>query len=315
MITNELLDKTEILKDLSPEQKDAITTLSQNDENTVIAAKTRAIYDGIDNDVVTATGLQKEAREKTYDFLKRAFGDLKKVAEEKGKGMEEFTKQIETLKAAKTALEAKIKEGGNAKFQQQLEDKNNRISNLESQIKTSLIDFEKRLLEKEDENIGLQIGFQFDQALVGKKFKQGIPEVAINATLKAAKTKVLSKGNPEFSKDENGKKIVVFRDDEGMLIKNPENLQKPFTATELYLSELSEILEEKRMQNGAGTQNGKNRDSTMSINIGEAKTKVEAEKAISADLSAKGIAKTSPDYQKAFNAAWNDNNVSSLPLR
>lgn len=310
MITVELLNQNETLKNLTEEQKNTIATLSLNDENVVIAAKTREHYDGIDKDVLEASGIAKEQREKTYDYLKRAFGVVKNRAGD----LEVLKTEISDLKSKNADLQAKIKEGGGAAFQQQIRDKDDQISRLESQINTSKIDYEGKLAEKEAANLNLQIGFRFDQALVGKKFKSGIPQSAIDATLKAAKMNVLAKGTPEFQEDAEGNKIVVFRDRNERIIPNPENLQKPFTAKELYLKELADILDQGQNRKGAGTKPGEGGTATT-IAIGEARTKTEAVTIIKQSLASQGIVATSPDYQDKFNEAYKANKVSELPLR
>ena len=49
MITNEMLDQQDVLKGLTDEQKTAITTLSKNDEETVIGNRFREVYNKLDD--------------------------------------------------------------------------------------------------------------------------------------------------------------------------------------------------------------------------------------------------------------------------
>ena len=51
MLTREILVANAALSGLSDEQITAITTLSQNDENSVIAKKTGEIYGDLDADI------------------------------------------------------------------------------------------------------------------------------------------------------------------------------------------------------------------------------------------------------------------------
>ena len=71
MLTREILIANASLSGLSDEQITAITTLSQNDENSVIAKKTGEIYGALDADILEVSGIAKNGTEKTYDYAKR----------------------------------------------------------------------------------------------------------------------------------------------------------------------------------------------------------------------------------------------------
>lgn len=58
-LTREILVANAALSGLTDEQINAITTLSQNDENSVIAKKTGEIYGNLDADILTASGVEK----------------------------------------------------------------------------------------------------------------------------------------------------------------------------------------------------------------------------------------------------------------
>lgn len=69
-LTVEVLKANSVLAGLSDEQLAAITTLSANDENSVIAQKTGKIYGDLDADILSVTGIAKNGTEKTYDYAK-----------------------------------------------------------------------------------------------------------------------------------------------------------------------------------------------------------------------------------------------------
>ena len=71
MLTREILAANAQLSGLTEEQIKAIITLSENDENSVIAKKTGEIYGALDNDILTVSGIAKNGTEKTYDYAKR----------------------------------------------------------------------------------------------------------------------------------------------------------------------------------------------------------------------------------------------------
>lgn len=68
MLTREILVANAALSTLTDEQIAAITNLSQNDENSVIAKKTGEIYGALDADILTVSGIAKNGTEKTYDY-------------------------------------------------------------------------------------------------------------------------------------------------------------------------------------------------------------------------------------------------------
>ena len=83
MLTREILIANAALAGLTDEQIAAITTLSANDENSVIAKKTGEIYGGLDADILAASGIAKNGTEKTFDYAKRVqnqSGKRKRIA-------------------------------------------------------------------------------------------------------------------------------------------------------------------------------------------------------------------------------------------
>ena len=81
MLTREILIANAALSGLTDEQIAAITTLSANDENSVIAKKTGEIYGGLDADILAASGIAKNGTEKTFDYAKRVVAEFKTKAE------------------------------------------------------------------------------------------------------------------------------------------------------------------------------------------------------------------------------------------
>ena len=72
MLTKETLIANEALAGLTDEQITAITTLSANDENTVIGQKFGEVYRQMDSTIEKATGIKRDGDEKTYLYLERA---------------------------------------------------------------------------------------------------------------------------------------------------------------------------------------------------------------------------------------------------
>ena len=121
MLTVEILKQNTKLSGLSDEQLNAIATMSQNDENTVIGARIGELHGQYDADVLNVSGVTKKSGEKSYDYVKRVLSDYKtkleasknlqsqldaanaQIDELKSKGPDETIKQ--ELKDAKTRVE------------------------------------------------------------------------------------------------------------------------------------------------------------------------------------------------------------------
>lgn len=69
MITIEMLNQSESLKGLTDAQKLAITTLSSNDEATVIGTKIGALHGQYDADILSISGISKADGEKLMTIL------------------------------------------------------------------------------------------------------------------------------------------------------------------------------------------------------------------------------------------------------
>ena len=106
-LTVEVLKANSVLAGLSDEQLAAITTLSANDENSVIAQKTGKIYGDLDADILSVTGIAKNGTEKTYDYAKRGLGEFKTKAE----SAVQLQSTIDTLTKEKSRLEKAIQDG------------------------------------------------------------------------------------------------------------------------------------------------------------------------------------------------------------
>ena len=320
MLTVDLLKQNEILKSLDDNVLQAIEKLSANDENAVIARKVRETYDNIDKKVSELSGLNKGISEKTSDFTARAISEAQKT----GGDSSTLKGEIETLRTQKQDLERRLKNSAGdeglkrqlTKLEQAVNDKEKTILDLQGQVQNVAKEYEGKLTKAQEDNLRLGLDYQFEKAITGVKFAKNIPEAAIKASLKAAKQNVLEKGTPEFFDDAAGFKNVRFRDAQGMVINNPENLQNPFTLPELLTKELQSfgIIEEGRVQNGAGTQAGKSAQNN-SVSITGAKTKSEASSLIKESLMSQGISTSHPEYQAKFDEAYKTPEIESLPLR
>lgn len=313
MLTREILVANAALSGLTDEQITAITTLSQNDENSVIAKKTSEIYGALDADILAASGIAKNSTEKTYDFAKRVIGEFKTKAES-ANGLQS---QIDTLTKEKARLEKAIADGSaDAETAKALKQAKADLANVTTQYTELNTKFEQMETEHEKEMFGVKIDNELQTAAAGLTFKTGLPESVTKVILAQANEKV--KGmNPEYIDDGKGGKILAFKDASGAIMRNPNNQLNPFTPGELLTKELETmgVLEPKRQQPGGGTEPPKRQPGGGSITVDAsgAKTRTEAYDVIANSLMQQGLTIGSKAFDDAMKQAWQDNNISQLP--
>lgn len=310
-LTVEILKANAALSGLTDEQIKAITTLSLNDENSVIAKKTGEIYGGLDADILEVSGIPKNGTEKTFDYAKRVISEMKgnatKVAELQG--------QIETISKEKAKLEKAISEGAtDAETSKALKQAKADLAAVQGEYNKLKEKHEEVEKTYQSELYGIRIDSAIQMATSNIKFKAGLPESATQVLLNQAIDKI-KKLSPELVDDGNGGKTLVFKDDSGAIMRNPENQLNPYTPNDLLTKELKSmgILDEGRQ--GAGTGN-KGETTTRNggvVDISGAKTRVEAYEAITNTLVAQGLQIGTDKFDEAMSAAWKDNNIANLP--
>lgn len=314
MITIEMLNQSESLKGLTDAQKLAITTLSSNDEATVIGTKIGALHGQYDADILSISGISKADGEKTYDYLKRVLGDYKTKLD----GTKTLSAQLEAQKKKVTELEAKLAAGGSDEaVKQQLKDARHQVTQLQTQLtaKTEELDKAKKDYEKKEKD--LQVGFAFTNATAGIKFKADVSEPVRKILLAAAKDEILAKGTPDFVDDGNGGKKLVLRDAAGNTLNNPKNNLNPYTIEELVMeTSLKDVIDTGRRQPGGGTEPNPSPDHrTVNLDLSTAKTQQEADVQIENYLLSTGLTRDNVEFGNKALEIRNENNVSSLPIR
>lgn len=314
MITIEMLNQSESLKGLTDAQKLAITTLSSNDEATVIGTKIGALHGQYDADILSISGISKADGEKTYDYLKRVLGDYKTKLD----GTKTLSAQLEAQKKKVTELEAKLAAGGSDEaVKQQLKDARHQVTQLQTQLttKTEELDNAKKDYEKKEKD--LQVGFAFTNATAGIKFKADVSEPVRKILLAAAKDEILAKGTPDFVDDGKGGKKLVLRDAAGNTLNNPKNNLNPYTIEELVMeTSLKDVIDTGRQQPGGGTEPNPSPDHrTVNLDLSTAKTQQEADIQIENYLLSTGLTRDNVEFGNKALEIRNENNVSNLPIR
>lgn len=314
MITIEMLNQSESLKSLTDAQKLAITTLSSNDEATVIGTKIGALHGQYDADILSISGISKADGEKTYDYLKRVLGEYKTKLD----GTKTLSAQLEAQKKKVTELETKLAAGGSDEaVKQQLKDARHQVTQLQTQLtaKTGELDKAKKDYEKKEKD--LQVGFAFTNATAGIKFKADVSEPVKKILLAAAKDEILAKGTPDFVDDGKGGKKLVLRDAAGNTLNNPKNNLNPYTIEELVMeTSLKDVIDTGKQQPGGGTKpNPSPGHRTVNLDLSAAKTQQEADIQIENYLLSAGLTRDNVEFGNKALEIRNENNVSSLPIR
>lgn len=314
MITIEMLNQSESLKGLTDAQKLAITTLSSNDEATVIGTKIGALHGQYDADILSISGISKADGEKTYDYLKRVLGDYKTKLD----GTKTLSAQLEAQKKKVTELEAKLAAGGSDEaVKQQLKDARHQVTQLQTQLTTKTEELDKAKKDYEQKEKDLQVGFAFTNATAGIKFKADVSEPVKKILLAAAKDEILAKGTPDFIDDGKGGKKLVLRDAAGNTLNNPKNNLNPYTIEELVMeTSLKDVIDTGKQQSGGGTQpNPSPNHRTVNLDLSTAKTQQEADVQIENYLLSTGLTRDNVEFCNKALEIRNENNVSDLPIR
>ena len=311
MITNEMLAADAALSGLTDEQRNAIVTMSKNDEEVVIGNRFSQVYNQLDETIAKSTGIARNGDEKTYNYLERAA----KTLAAKANSVEGLNTKIADLTKERDKLQKALEEGGDEATKKQLAQATKDLDAVRKQYDALKGDYDKMKTDHANELLGIQIDNVLAGAQAGLKFKAEFPQSAVDALLSNALNNV--KGmSPEFIDDGKGGKRLVFKGTDGEIARNPENHLEPFTAGELLKKELRTmgILDEGRQQGGTGThQRQQGGGGADLVDVTMARTQSEADNIIHNQLCARGLTRGSKAYQEAYDAAWKDNNIAQLP--
>lgn len=316
MITREMLTGDTVLGSLSEEQMNAIVTLSKNDEEAVIGARFREVYNQLDETIANSTGIARNGDEKTYLYLERA---AKQLAA-KANSVDGLNVRIGELTRERDRLKKAVEEGtADEALRKQLQSAQADLENVRNQYNTLKDETDQLKQQHAQELLGLQIDNELRNSMGGIKFKADLPQALTDSVLAQTIQKV--KGmNPQFIDDGNGGKKLAFMGQDGEPLRNPDNRLEIYTAAEMLTKELKAlgVLDEGRRQLGGGTEtfshNGSGSGGTV-VDITGARTQVEAQEVIAKQLMQRGLVNGSAEFQKEMDKAWKDYNIAALPMQ
>ena len=315
MITKEMLTGDTVLGSLSEEQIQAVCTLSRNDEEAVIGARFREVYNQLDETIARETGIARNGDEKTYLYMERAARELAK----KANSVDELNNRITELTLERDKLKKVIDDGSQDEaLRKQLSQAQADLENVRSEYNTLKNETDQMRQAHASEMLGLQVDNEIRGAIGGIRFKAEFPQAVTDTILKQAIEKV--KGmNPEFIDNGQGGKKLIFRNADGSEMRNAENHLEPYTAGELITRELKAmgVLDEGRQQPGAGTKppQGGGGGASQVFDVSMARTQSEAYEVIASQLMKQGLVNGSKEFDAAISEAMKADNVRALPIQ
>lgn len=312
MLTVEMLQQNTALTGLTEAQLNAIAEMSRNDENTVIGTRIGSLHGQYDTDIFNITGVAKNQGEKSYDYAKRVLTDYKNQIASSAT----VSAQLANAKKEVETLKQKIAEGNvDETVKQQLKDSKALVAQLQQQLTEQTNTVAKQKEQYEAQIKGIYVDNAFNEALSGLKFKSGIAESVRDILVKAAKAEVLAKGTPDFV-EQNGTKVLVFRDKDGNLLNNPANNLNPYSASELLMqTALKDVIDTGRQQGGGGTGGNGGGGGGTGLDLSGARTQVKADELITNYLLGLGLTRDSREFSEKSMALRTESNVAQLPIR
>lgn len=314
MITQEMLAQQEVLNGLTDEQREAILTLSKNDEEAVIGSRFREVYNKLDETIARETGIARNGDEKTYVYLERAAKAVKAQADK----VDGLQTKVNELTNERNRLQKAIDEGTvDEQTKKQLAQAQKDLAAITEQFNTLKADKDKMEQTHAKEIMDVRIENELAQASAGIKFKAELPQQAVDTLLQQTIQRV--KGmTPDYIDDGKGGKRLVFKDAQGAIMRNPEKQLEPYTAGELLQRELKAmgILDEGRKAAGGGTEPPAGGGGGGAVvDVSAARTQTEAQEIIAQALMKQGMTNGSKEFQEAMTKAWRDNNIAKLPIK
>lgn len=313
MITVEMLNGDSVLSALTEEQREAIVTMSRNDEDVVIGNRFREVYNQLDATIARETGIARNGDEKTYVYLERAAKELAA----KANSVEGLNGKINELTKERDKLQKALADGGaDEQVVKQLAQAKKDLASVTQSYTELKANYDKAQTQHEAELLGVRIDNELAVARGAVKVKGDLPQQVTDAIMRQTVDKI--KGmSPEYIDDGNGGKRLVFKDADGAIIRNQEKQLEPITAGDLLTRELKAmgILDEGRKAAGGGTTPPSGGGSAAPVDVSTARTQTEAQDIIARQLMTKGMVNGSKEFQAAMDAAWKENNISALPLK
>ena len=314
MITIEMLNTQQELATLTDAQKQAIALLSKNDEEVVIGRRFSEVYNQLDATIAKETGIARNGDEKTYDYLERAARQLA----EKANSVAGLNVKITELTNERNRLQKAIDEGTqDENLKKQLSQAQKDLQSVTEKFNTLKADYDKAKADHAAELLGVRIDNEIARATGGIKFKAELPDTATTVLMQQAVAKVKALKS-EYIDDGKGGKVLVFKDANDAILRDPEKQLNPYTVGDLIIHELKTmgVLDEGRNQQGTETKTPKviSTEEGLVVDVTGAQTRTQANEMVTQALLKQGLVNGSKEFQEAMSKAWQDNKIADLPM-
>lgn len=295
--------KIEDIKSLgvSDDIAENIARLSAMDEDKVIGDKVHEIHNRYDADVYSTTGISREQSEHTYNYVKRVLSKLNTEVSE----LPTVKGSLQKLEQEKKELEETIKSGkGSEAISQQLKDAQSMIDNLKRTNETTIAELTNKYKEKETEVSNIKVNSVFEKSLAAIKLKDEFTDTIKDVLINNAKNTILASYKTDWV---DGK--MVFRDLNDEIVRNPNNMQNPYTAEELLKDNLKDALYVEVSKGGGGT-NTPQKSGGEFLDVSTAKNQEEADEIILRYLMKKGVTRGTSEFTSEFSRLRKSNPIA-----
>lgn len=321
-LTIEALREQEQLASLTEDQLQVVIKMAANDAQKDIDAALKKTHDLYDADFdAYAPDLPKLPNEKTYERGRRVLTMLK----EKSAAAMTLEERIILMEAENKSLQKKITEGTAdtalveraAKLERDLGDAQAQSLKLKAAVAAAAEDKEKALQVEREKIEHLTMNTAFALARTGLTYKPEYDKSVIDVVISDAENSIASQYRIE-TRDINGttKSVLVDRVT-GLVVQNEKNAYEPMTPAEMLIQKIGPVIEPVKTTTGGGTAAGGGGGSrTGAVEIGAAKTKAEAVKAINSILiDVEKLKEGTPAFSKRQTELYLEHKVSALPAQ
>lgn len=258
-------------------------TFLENYKDTVIAPEIREVHDHYDRDVKELSGEDRNQNEKSYDYMKRVFGEYKSKSA-----------KVTELETTIADLNKKIKtNSGDEQLKIKLVTAESELASVQEQYKKGKEAWGKEKTDLLSSHDHAKLENVFDRSLMGIKFKDGITKDVQVIVVEAVKNELL-----EIAEIIEGK--MIFKDDKGNILRNQDSMS-PFTAEEMIKLRLKDIIDEGRKIEGTGIKPEiiEDKEGNKTINYTPSDS-VRTKDDLHEDLVKKGLVRDSEGYKLAW---------------
>lgn len=321
-LTIEALKEQESLAPLTDDQLQVVIKMATNDAQKDIDAALKKAHDLYDVDFGAAVpDLPKQNGEKTYEYGRRVLTTLK----EKAVAATALEERILGMEAENKGLQEKIKAGTTdtvlveraAKLERDLGDAQAQLLKLKADKAAAAEEKEKAVQVERQKIEQLTMSTAFALARTGLAYKPEYAKEVVDVVISTAEADISKQYRIE-TRDINGKPASVLVDRvTNLVVQNEKNAYEPMTPGEMLMQRIVHVVEPPKTTTGGGTTGGGGGGNrTGAVEIGAAKTKTEAVKAINEILTGvEGLKEGTPAFAQRQAELYIEHKVSALPAQ